>query len=158
MSSDWQLEQTGVDRVARRLTTWAGSGFWLNGLRSKACLISSPDDLNSDLTPPELSAGVMILSWPVLLIAVDCGVRHPRCGALSTAQFLQKKITDHDHYAPVGRPRSTERRRPGVHNSLVVRALGRTVKRITLTVARSVPVFPNKRTFSEFAGMSQRCR
>jgi putative SOS response-associated peptidase YedK len=36
MSSDWQLEQTGVDRVARWFTTWAGSGFWLNGLRSCA--------------------------------------------------------------------------------------------------------------------------
>jgi hypothetical protein len=46
ISSDWQLEQTGVDRAAalvrvarvvRRLTIWAGSWFELNGLRSKAC-------------------------------------------------------------------------------------------------------------------------
>jgi hypothetical protein len=39
ISSDWQLEQTGVDRVARRLTNCAGSVFELNGLRSKASLI-----------------------------------------------------------------------------------------------------------------------
>jgi len=36
ISSDWQLEQTGVDRVARRLTNCAGSVFELNGLRSRA--------------------------------------------------------------------------------------------------------------------------
>jgi hypothetical protein len=46
-SSDWQLEQTGVDRVARRLTMCAGSVFELNGLRSKASLIFFPLDLNS---------------------------------------------------------------------------------------------------------------
>jgi hypothetical protein len=39
ISSDWQLEQTGVDRVAGRLAICAGSGFELNGLRSKDCLI-----------------------------------------------------------------------------------------------------------------------
>ena len=49
ISSDWQLEQTGVDRVAGRLAICAGSGFELNGLRSKDCLIFFPDDLNSDL-------------------------------------------------------------------------------------------------------------
>jgi hypothetical protein len=38
-SSDWQLEQTGVDRVARRLRSCAGPCFELNGLRSKASLI-----------------------------------------------------------------------------------------------------------------------
>jgi hypothetical protein len=38
-SSDWQLEQTGVDREARRLTICAGPCFELNGLRSKASLI-----------------------------------------------------------------------------------------------------------------------
>jgi hypothetical protein len=40
-SSDWQLEQTGVDREARRLTICAGPCFELNGLRSKASLIFS---------------------------------------------------------------------------------------------------------------------
>jgi hypothetical protein len=41
ISSDWQLEQTGVDRVARQLTicAGAGSGLELNGLRSKASRI-----------------------------------------------------------------------------------------------------------------------
>ena len=48
MSSDWQLEQTGVDRAdsvardARRLPIWAGSWLELNGLRSKACFMSFP--------------------------------------------------------------------------------------------------------------------
>jgi hypothetical protein len=32
------------------------------------------------------------------------------------------------------------------------------VKRVTLTVRRSLPVFPNKRTFSELVGMSQTCQ
>ena len=40
-SSDWQLEQTGVDRVTRRLMICAGPWFELNGLRSKASLIFS---------------------------------------------------------------------------------------------------------------------
>ena len=43
MSSDWQCEQTGVDRVARvarRLAIWAGSWFELNGLRSKEWVMS----------------------------------------------------------------------------------------------------------------------
>jgi hypothetical protein len=40
MSSDRQLEQTGVERVARRLTIRAGSGLRLNGLRSDVCVIS----------------------------------------------------------------------------------------------------------------------
>ena len=31
------------------------------------------------------------------------------------------------------------------------------VKRVTLTVRRSLPVFSNKRTYSEFVGMSQTC-
>jgi hypothetical protein len=48
MSSDWQIEQTGVDRVARRLSISPGCVFDLNGLRSKSSLISSPLDLNSD--------------------------------------------------------------------------------------------------------------
>jgi hypothetical protein len=38
ISSDWQLEHTGVARVARRaarrLTSWVGSWFRLNGLSS----------------------------------------------------------------------------------------------------------------------------
>ena len=42
MSSDWQLEQTGVDRVARRLKIPADSWFGLNGLRSEGCVISFP--------------------------------------------------------------------------------------------------------------------
>jgi hypothetical protein len=37
-SSDWHLEQTGVDREARRLTI---GGFELNGLRSKFSFIFS---------------------------------------------------------------------------------------------------------------------
>jgi hypothetical protein len=46
MSSDWQVEQTGVDRAARiaravrRPTIWAVSWFELNGLRSEACVMS----------------------------------------------------------------------------------------------------------------------
>jgi hypothetical protein len=43
MSSEWQLEQTGVERVARQLTIRFGSraGSWLrlNGLRSDVCVI-----------------------------------------------------------------------------------------------------------------------
>ena len=55
MSSDWQQEQTGVDRVAgdvRRLTIGAGS--WvelcveLNGLRSKACVMLFPAEVGLD--------------------------------------------------------------------------------------------------------------
>ena len=56
MSSDWQCEQTGVDRVAgddlRRLTIGAGS--WvelcveLNGLRSKACVMLFPVEVGLD--------------------------------------------------------------------------------------------------------------
>jgi len=52
MSSDWQFEQTGVDRVARvvraaragarRLAIWAGSWCELNGLRSEACVMLFP--------------------------------------------------------------------------------------------------------------------
>ena len=53
MSSDWQFEQTGVDRVARvvraaarvaarRLAIWAGSWCELNGLRSEACVMLLP--------------------------------------------------------------------------------------------------------------------
>jgi len=45
MSSDRQCEQTGVDRVARadrRWTIWDGSWFKLNGLRSKAWVMSFP--------------------------------------------------------------------------------------------------------------------
>ena len=45
MSSDWQLEQTGVVRVAgaaRRLKFFAGSWFALNGLRSEGCVMSFP--------------------------------------------------------------------------------------------------------------------
>lgn len=45
MSSDWQLEQTGVDRVARitrRLAIWAGSWLELNGLRSRVCVMLFP--------------------------------------------------------------------------------------------------------------------
>ncbi len=41
MSSDWQLEQTGVERAAaRRLTIRVGSWLILNGLRSEAWVIS----------------------------------------------------------------------------------------------------------------------
>jgi hypothetical protein len=29
MSSDWQSRQTGVDRVARRLTFWIDPWFWI---------------------------------------------------------------------------------------------------------------------------------
>jgi len=32
------------------------------------------------------------------------------------------------------------------------------VKRVGLTVRRSLPVFPDKQTFSKSAGMSQRCQ
>jgi hypothetical protein len=55
MSSDWQSEQTGVDRVAgdvRRFTIGAGS--WaelcveLNGLRSKACVMLFPVEVGLD--------------------------------------------------------------------------------------------------------------
>jgi len=45
MSSDWQLEQTGVERVVGavgRLKLFAGSGFALNGLRSEGCVMSFP--------------------------------------------------------------------------------------------------------------------
>ena len=49
MSSDWQFEQTGVERVvraaraaARRLAIWAGSWCELNGLRSEACVMLFP--------------------------------------------------------------------------------------------------------------------
>lgn len=46
MSSDWQAEQTGVDRVARRFKALAGScfgpnGFRLNGFRSEGCVVIS---------------------------------------------------------------------------------------------------------------------
>jgi hypothetical protein len=34
----------------------------------------------------------------------------------------------------------------------------RWVNRVVLTVGGSLPVFPDKRTFSEFVGMSQRCQ
>jgi hypothetical protein len=53
MSSDWQLEQTGVDREAGRLTIldgWDDSWFRLNGLRSKACCMTQPIG-NSDFLP-----------------------------------------------------------------------------------------------------------
>src|SRR6267143_4029862 len=83
MSSDWQLEQTGVDRVARRLTICAGSGFELNGLRSKACLIFFP--LTTELRHlPELNAGVTSVSWP--WASSCCGLWRsiPHCGSLST--------------------------------------------------------------------------
>jgi hypothetical protein len=42
MSSEWQLEQTGVSRVAfvtRRLAIWDGSWLELNGLSSEACVV-----------------------------------------------------------------------------------------------------------------------
>jgi hypothetical protein len=53
MSSDWQLEQTGVDRDAGRLTGldgwddgwvdgWDDSWPRLNGLRSNACCMTEP--------------------------------------------------------------------------------------------------------------------
>jgi hypothetical protein len=45
MSSERQLEHTGVSRVARatrRLAIWAGSWFKLNGLRSEACVMLFP--------------------------------------------------------------------------------------------------------------------
>jgi hypothetical protein len=38
-SSDRQLEQTGVERLARRLKILAGSCFGWNGLRSEGCVI-----------------------------------------------------------------------------------------------------------------------
>jgi hypothetical protein len=49
MSSDWQFEQTGVDRVARvaraaRVAAARRAGSWceLNGLRSEACVMLFP--------------------------------------------------------------------------------------------------------------------
>src|SRR6202171_6368918 len=86
ISSDWQLEQTGVDRIARRLTICAGSGFALNGLRSKASLIFlSPLTIrSSDFLLHNLSAGITSVSLPGPLVAVDCGVRSHHCGALTT--------------------------------------------------------------------------
>jgi hypothetical protein len=51
MSSERQLEQTGVSRVARvvrRLTIWAGSWFELNGLRSEACVMLFPIEASCD--------------------------------------------------------------------------------------------------------------
>jgi hypothetical protein len=42
MSSEWQLEHTGVSRVAfvtRRLAIWDGSWLELNGLSSEACVV-----------------------------------------------------------------------------------------------------------------------
>ena len=45
MSSEWQLEQTGVSRVARatrRLAIWDGSWLELNGLSSEACVMLFP--------------------------------------------------------------------------------------------------------------------
>src|SRR6476646_5985994 len=62
MSSDWQTEQTGVDRDARRLTISAGScrlaicpGSWLrlNGLRSAVCFISLAPPQTESLAPHE---------------------------------------------------------------------------------------------------------
>lgn len=48
ISSDWQFEQTGVDRDAGRLTILDGlddSGFRLNGLRSNGCCMTQPTDI-----------------------------------------------------------------------------------------------------------------
>ena len=45
MSSEWQLEHTGVSRVARatrRLAIWDGSWLELNGLSSEACVMLFP--------------------------------------------------------------------------------------------------------------------
>jgi hypothetical protein len=45
MSSEWQLEQTGVSRVARatrRLAIWDGSWLELNGLSNEACVMLFP--------------------------------------------------------------------------------------------------------------------
>jgi hypothetical protein len=55
------VEHTGVDREAGivrgagRLTSWAGSGSGLNGLRSTDCLIFFLDDINFDLTQLNLT-------------------------------------------------------------------------------------------------------
>ena len=56
MSSDWQLEQTGVDRCDGRLTVldgWDGSWLRLNGLRSVTCFMCSPSV--NQITYPESS-------------------------------------------------------------------------------------------------------
>src|ERR1700722_14578248 len=76
MSSDWQLEQTGVDRAAGRLTIvdgWDDSWFRLNGLRSKACCMTQPIG-NSDFLPKPKDSSLKIgTSSPESLIPVDCG-------------------------------------------------------------------------------------
>jgi hypothetical protein len=68
-SSDWQLEQTGVDREARRSTICAGPWFELNGLRSKASLIFPPA-LNLGLGST-FNSGMMGMSRSGGVIAVD---------------------------------------------------------------------------------------
>jgi hypothetical protein len=84
MSSDWQLEQTGVDRVARRLAICAGSVFELNGLRGKASLIFFAP--GPELLLPEHNSGMMSVSCMGLLVVVDRGAQSPHCGSLSTVR------------------------------------------------------------------------
>ena len=79
MSSDWQSEQTGVDRVAGdrvadRLTICAGSGFELKGLRSNASLILVSTLTNRTYPAAELNSAAVVLSLAVALIAVDCAI------------------------------------------------------------------------------------
>jgi hypothetical protein len=70
MSSDWQLEQTGVDRTIARLTIrtgLAGSWFRWNGLRSDAWFISCPPVSRSPTrrkdNPMMTSASSSLFSW-----------------------------------------------------------------------------------------------
>jgi|ERR1700730_2327074 hypothetical protein len=58
ISSDWQLEQTGVDRVARRLTICAGSGFGLNGFSQKREYFKYPPETIGHFAPEVTKFGV----------------------------------------------------------------------------------------------------
>jgi hypothetical protein len=66
-SSDRQLEQTGVDRLARRMKILAGSVFELNGLRSDGCVISCPDTSAADSSASMMHVSALLL---VVLVAL----------------------------------------------------------------------------------------
>jgi hypothetical protein len=87
MSSERQLEQTGVDRAdgvgRRRSTFWAESGFEWKGLRSEGCAISFP--VVSRAVIPNLTPGLNLSEcFFFARCAVDCVDIHRAAAAVVT--------------------------------------------------------------------------